>query len=179
MHVEWYGQSSFRLDRRVHDGLHRSLRRHDADASTTACAGTTRRSTGAKADLLLVTHEHLDHNGVDAWAATQSTLRSTAGRHESPIGDVLGIASEHDDVAGTDRGASTSSSSTSAGRRVAHLGDLGQRALREEQLAALGTVDLLFVPVTRWADALQGMGHNVDPTGRVPVNMDRRLSRGS
>jgi L-ascorbate metabolism protein UlaG (beta-lactamase superfamily) len=34
-----------------------------------------------------------------------------------------------------------------AGRRVAHLGDLGQRELRPEQAAALGTVDVLFVPV--------------------------------
>jgi L-ascorbate metabolism protein UlaG (beta-lactamase superfamily) len=32
-------------------------------------------------------------------------------------------------------------------RRIAHLGDLGQRALRPEQLAALGQVDLLIAPV--------------------------------
>ena len=31
--------------------------------------------------------------------------------------------------------------------RVAHLGDLGQSALRQEQLDALGQVDLLLVPV--------------------------------
>ena len=31
--------------------------------------------------------------------------------------------------------------------RVAHFGDFGQRALRDEQAAALGSVDLLFVPV--------------------------------
>jgi L-ascorbate metabolism protein UlaG (beta-lactamase superfamily) len=30
---------------------------------------------------------------------------------------------------------------------VAHLGDLGQAELREEQARALGSVDLLFVPV--------------------------------
>jgi L-ascorbate metabolism protein UlaG (beta-lactamase superfamily) len=33
------------------------------------------------------------------------------------------------------------------GVRVCHLGDLGQAALRDEQVAALGVVDLLFVPV--------------------------------
>jgi L-ascorbate metabolism protein UlaG (beta-lactamase superfamily) len=60
---------------------------------------------------------------------------------------VLGVASEHDEVAGTERGANTLFVSTLAGRRVTHLGDLGQRALRDEQLSALGTVDLLFVPV--------------------------------
>ncbi len=30
---------------------------------------------------------------------------------------------------------------------MAHLGDFGQRALRDEQAAALGSIDLLFVPV--------------------------------
>jgi L-ascorbate metabolism protein UlaG (beta-lactamase superfamily) len=49
---------------------------------------------GVRADLLLVTHEHLDHNGVGAIAGDPPTLRSTAGRLESPIGEVLAVASE-------------------------------------------------------------------------------------
>jgi L-ascorbate metabolism protein UlaG (beta-lactamase superfamily) len=36
---------------------------------------------------------------------------------------------------------------TFGGQRVAHLGDLGQRALRDEQARALGDLDVLFVPV--------------------------------
>jgi L-ascorbate metabolism protein UlaG (beta-lactamase superfamily) len=75
------------------------------------------------------------------------TLRSTAGRLQSPIGEVLAVASEHDPAAGTERGPNTLFAFSFGGRRVAHLGDLGQSHLREEQLAALGTVDLLFVPV--------------------------------
>lgn len=62
---------------------------------------------GVEADLLLVTHEHLDHNGIEAVGGDPVTLRSTAGRLNSPIGEVLGIASEHDEVAGTARGANT------------------------------------------------------------------------
>jgi L-ascorbate metabolism protein UlaG (beta-lactamase superfamily) len=75
------------------------------------------------------------------------TLRSTAGRLASPIGEVMGTASEHDGVAGTERCAHTLFVFNLAGRRVAHLGDLWQRALRDDQLAALGVVDLLFAPV--------------------------------
>ena len=75
------------------------------------------------------------------------TLRSTAGRLESPIGEVLAVASEHDQAAGTERGPNTLFAFTLGGRRIAHLGDLGQRALRDEQRAALGTVDVLFVPI--------------------------------
>ena len=73
-------------------------------------------------------------------------LRSTAGRLESPIGDVLAIASEHDSVAGTERGPNTIFVFELDGLRVAHFGDLGQSALREEQIAAIGPLDLLFLP---------------------------------
>jgi L-ascorbate metabolism protein UlaG (beta-lactamase superfamily) len=99
------------------------------------------------ADLVLVTHEHLDHNGVGAIGGEPLTLRSTAGRLDSPVGEVLAVAAEHDEAAGTERGPNTLFAFTLGGRRVAHLGDLGQRALRDEQAQALGSVDLLFVPV--------------------------------
>ena len=62
------------------------------------------RITGVEAELLLVTHEHLDHNGVEAIAGDPAILRSTAGRLESPLGEVTAIASEHDEHAGTARG---------------------------------------------------------------------------
>ncbi|MCW2984156.1 MAG: Zn-dependent hydrolase [Conexibacter sp.] len=96
---------------------------------------------------MLVTHEHLDHNGVGAIGGDPAVLRSTAGKLQSPIGEVLAVASEHDEAAGTERGPNTLFVFDFGGLRVAHLGDLGQRELRPEQAAALGTVDLLFVPV--------------------------------
>ena len=63
------------------------------------------------------------------------------------MGEVVGVASEHDPVAGTQRGANVMYAFELDGVRVAHLGDLGQSILRGEQAAALGQVDLLFVPV--------------------------------
>jgi L-ascorbate metabolism protein UlaG (beta-lactamase superfamily) len=146
MQVEWYGQSSFRL----HDGSSTVFIDPFDDLSPLAARGLRwdyPDISGVTAELLLVTHEHLDHNGVGAIGGDPVTLRSTAGRLSSPIGEVLGIASEHDEVAGTARGANVLFVFEYAGSRVAHLGDLGQRALRDEQLAALGKVDLLFVPV--------------------------------
>jgi L-ascorbate metabolism protein UlaG (beta-lactamase superfamily) len=146
MQLEWYGQSAFRLT----DGattvfidpfddvtlLHERGLRWDYPAITDVTA-----------DLLLVTHEHLDHNGVEAIAGDPVTIRSTAGRLDSPIGEVLAVAAEHDDAAGTERGPTTLFAFTFGGRRIAHLGDLGQRALRDEQVEALGRPDVLFVPV--------------------------------
>ena len=89
--------------------------------------------TGVDADLLLVTHEHLDHNGVEAIGGSPVVLRSTAGRLESPIGEVLAVASEHDAAAGTERGPNTIFVFDLDGVRVCHFGDFGQAELRPEQ----------------------------------------------
>jgi L-ascorbate metabolism protein UlaG (beta-lactamase superfamily) len=145
MQLEWYGQSAFRLA----DGRHTVV--IDPFGDMTALAGRRRWEyppiEGVEADLLLVTHEHFDHNGVEAVGGDPVVLRSTAGRLESPLGEVLAVASEHDEAAGTERGPNTLFAFTLGGLRVAHLGDLGQVALRPEQVAALGRIDLLFVPV--------------------------------
>ena len=145
MHVEWYGQSAFRMT----DGKD-TIFIDPFDVAMFAGGGIRwdyPAIAGVDAQLLLVTHEHRDHNAVDVIGGDPAILHSTAGTHQSPIGEVIGIASEHDEVAGTQRGANTIFAFTFGGRRIAHLGDFGQAALRPEQLAALGPIDLLFVPV--------------------------------
>jgi L-ascorbate metabolism protein UlaG (beta-lactamase superfamily) len=146
MHVEWFGQSAFALrapgasvfidpfgdlSPMVERGI-----QFDYPAIDTG-----------EVDLLLVTHEHLDHNGVEAIQGEPAILRSTAGRLESPIGEVVAVASEHDEQAGTQRGPNTIFVFTLDGVRVAHFGDFGQSELRAEQAAAIGELDLLIVPV--------------------------------
>jgi L-ascorbate metabolism protein UlaG (beta-lactamase superfamily) len=125
-------------------------------------------------DLLLVTHEHLDHNGVEAVAGDPAALRATAGTHESPIGEVVGVASEHDDTAGTQRGPNTIFVFSLGGVRVAHFGDFGQPALRPEQLAAIGDVDMVVIPVgggfTIGADAAAKIVEDLDPRWVVPMH---------
>ena len=102
---------------------------------------------GATADLLLVTHEHGDHNVVEVIGGDPAILRSTAGKHESPLGEVVGVASEHDPAAGTERGPNTIFVFSLDDLRIAHFGDFGQATLRDEQAAAIGEVDLIFLPV--------------------------------
>jgi L-ascorbate metabolism protein UlaG (beta-lactamase superfamily) len=147
MRVEWHGQSAFTLtgdDRKV-------VIDPFGDMSGLA------RDRGMQfeypaievddADLLLITHEHVDHNGTDGVAGDPAVLRSTAGTLESPLGEVVAVVSEHDDAAGTERGPNTIFAFDLDGVRVAHFGDFGQSELRPEQAAALEGVDLLFVPV--------------------------------
>jgi L-ascorbate metabolism protein UlaG (beta-lactamase superfamily) len=102
---------------------------------------------GVEADLLLVTHEHFDHNAVEVVHGSPEILRSTAGTFESPVGEVIAVASEHDDKAGTQRGPNTIFRFTLDGLRIAHFGDFGQSGLRPEQREAIGEVDVLLLPV--------------------------------
>ncbi|HXM87009.1 MAG TPA: MBL fold metallo-hydrolase, partial [Solirubrobacteraceae bacterium] len=146
MRVEWFGQSAFQLSG---DGTTVAI---DPFGDMSALSGARGIQWDyppieADADVLLVTHEHGDHNGVEAIGGDPHTLRSTAGTHESPLGAVVGVASEHDEAAGVERGPNTIFVFTLDGVRVAHMGDFGQSGLREEQAAAIGDVDLLFVPV--------------------------------
>ena len=142
MRIRWYGQSSFSLE---DDGTTVFIDPF-GDMSGMSSRGwecNYPKIEGVSADLLLVTHEHRDHNGVEAIGGDPKTIRSTAGTFD----DVVAIASEHDDAAGTERGPNTIFRFGLDGLRVCHLGDFGQPALRPEQQQAIGEVDLLFVPV--------------------------------
>jgi L-ascorbate metabolism protein UlaG (beta-lactamase superfamily) len=146
MQVEWYGMSAFRLtgdDATVFidpfDDVE-GFRARGIQWDYPAIEGVT-------ADLLLVTHEHPDHNGVGAIGGSPAVLRSTAGKLESPLGEVVAVASEHDPEAGTARGPNTIFVFDLDGTRVCHFGDFGQTDLRDEQAAAIGAIDLLFIPV--------------------------------
>ena len=146
MRVEWYGQSAFRLQSNGTTVFIDPF----GDMSAARERGLRWEYPAiedADADLLLVTHEHGDHNGVEAIGGDPVVVRSTAGTHASPVGDVIGVASEHDSVAGTARGPNTIYVFDLGGVRVAHFGDFGQSALREEQAAAIGTVNLALLPV--------------------------------
>jgi L-ascorbate metabolism protein UlaG (beta-lactamase superfamily) len=146
MRVEWHGQSAFTLT-----GSEATVFIDPfGDMGPLAERGMKFDYPPIEAkdvDLLLVTHEHLDHNAVEVIGGEPAVLRSTAGKLESPIGEVLAVASEHDESAGTERGPNTIFVFELDGLRVAHFGDFGQRELREEQAAAIGAVDLLILPV--------------------------------
>jgi L-ascorbate metabolism protein UlaG (beta-lactamase superfamily) len=173
MRVEWFGQSAFLLS-----GGERTVAIDPfADLSGLQSRGITFEYppiAGVEADVVLVTHEHADHNGVEAIGGEPAILRSTAGRLQSPLGQVVAIASEHDERAGTERGPNTIFAFELDGLRVCHFGDFGQSALRPEQAAAIGEVDLLFVPVgggpTVGAEGAQQIVGRIAPRWVVPMH---------
>jgi L-ascorbate metabolism protein UlaG (beta-lactamase superfamily) len=146
MRVRWLGQSAFHLaaDREVAIDPFGDVAEALAERGMRFAYPPIR---DVRADLVLVTHEHRDHNGVEAIAGDPQVLRSTAGRLDSPVGEVVAIASEHDDAAGTERGPNTIFSFVLGGLRVCHFGDFGQAELRAAQAAQLERPDVLLLPV--------------------------------
>jgi L-ascorbate metabolism protein UlaG (beta-lactamase superfamily) len=128
------------------------------------------------ADLVLITHEHPDHNnaalvggepivvhGLDdadgvrrvhhvldrlpnAKEPWWKDARLRIARSEHAI-VVTSIPAWHDADDGVERGANAMFLIEVDGVRIVHCGDLGQRELSAEQLSQLGKVDLLLVPV--------------------------------
>jgi L-ascorbate metabolism protein UlaG (beta-lactamase superfamily) len=147
MQVEWYGHSAFRLESGGQSVVIDPFGDIGEAAKSRGMAFEYPPIGGVTADLVLVTHEHFDHSGVEVVDGDPEIIRARAGTHESPVGEVVGVASEHDPVAGTKRGPNTIFVFSLGGVRVCHFGDFGQSSLRDEQAAAIGSVDLLFLPV--------------------------------
>jgi L-ascorbate metabolism protein UlaG (beta-lactamase superfamily) len=173
MQVEWYGQSAFRLSTPENTVAIDPF----GDLSVFSDRGLRfdyPAIEGLTAELLLITHEHGDHNGVEAVGGDPAILRSTAGALESPIGEITAVASEHDDAAGTERGPNTIFVFELDGLRVCHFGDFGQGALRDQQAAAIGEADLLFLPVgggpTSGAEQAAAIVERLSPRWVVPMH---------
>jgi len=174
MQVEWYGQSAFRLSTADTTVAIDPFADMSAMAASRGMQFDYPPIDGVEADLLLVTHEHIDHNGVEAIGGDPEILRSTAGRLESPIGEVIAISSEHDQAAGIERGPNTIFVFELDGVRVCHMGDFGQSGLREEQAVAIGEVDLLILPVgggpTIGAEGAKAIVERLSPRWVVPMH---------
>jgi len=89
------------------------------------------------ANAVCCSHEHFDH----AYRAGVELL--PGGRNPFAVRE---IASFHDGAGGRTRGKNTIRVFTAGGRSVCHLGDLGH-LLSGGQIAAIGRVDVLLIPV--------------------------------
>jgi len=109
---------------------------------------------GLKADAVTISHEHFDHNNVGLLANKPRVLRGLTAdkkgwtRIDEKVKEVSvrSVGVYHDDKRGAERGLDTVFVFEVGGMRIVHLGDLGH-VLTDEQLSAIGSVDVLLVPV--------------------------------
>src|SRR5580765_1346653 len=153
--LTWYGQSCFLLEtaagtRIVMDPIPKGI--------------GYELPQGLKADVVTISHEHYDHNNVAFVTGKSRVIRGLTAdkkgwsRVDEKVKDVSirTVGVYHDAERGAKRGLDTVFIFEVGGVRIAHLGDLGD-VLNDDQLAAIGAVDVLLIPVggTFTIDALK------------------------
>jgi L-ascorbate metabolism protein UlaG (beta-lactamase superfamily) len=96
------------------------------------------------ADVVIITHDHLDHNNAKAVAGAE-VVKGPGTKKAKGI-EFLGLPTHHDEKGGRERGENTVFCFTLDELRVCHLGDLG-RPLSNAEAKQIGKVDVLFIPV--------------------------------
>jgi L-ascorbate metabolism protein UlaG (beta-lactamase superfamily) len=101
------------------------------------------RPPQGQADLVLVSHDHWDHNNVEALKGEPAVI-NIPGEYSVKGVNIIGIASSHGSV--EDPVPNIIHVLESEDLRVCHLGDLGTD-LSEKQLEEINGVDILMIPI--------------------------------
>src|SRR4051794_5091691 len=132
--IVWLGHASFRLKSKdaliIADPFDKSL---------------GLGNPGQKADIVTVSHDDPHHNAVAAVKGDPKVINGP-GEYETRGVFITGVWSFADDTGGKERGRNTIFLFHLDDLMVCHLGALGH-TLNSQQLAALGDVDVLLVPV--------------------------------
>ena len=135
MRIRWHGHACFEIEGSVrvvtdpHDGKSLGI-----------------AAPEARADLVLISHDHFDHNCVKAVEGDETCVISRPVMTVEKGVRVEGIPAAHDASGGSKRGHVTMFKFELDGTTFCHLGDLGH-PLDEETVDRLGPLDFLFVPV--------------------------------
>lgn len=103
------------------------------------------RPPQGQANLVLVSHDHADHNNVGVLKGDPKVL-DIPGEYSVLGVNIIGINSFHDNENGKERGRNTIFVLESEEIRICHLGDLGTD-LTEKQLEEINGVNILMIPI--------------------------------
>ena len=128
------------------------------------------------ADVVTMSHSHHDHNGVASITGSYQAV-TDAGVHRLPQCAVTGIETCHDHHQGAHRGKNVFFVVEAEGLRIGHAGDLGH-LLTEEQIAAVGKLDVLLLPVGGYytinADEAVAVWKQLAPKVCIPMHYRTR-----
>jgi len=149
MNIKWLGHSCFILTSSAGNTL--LIDPYDIDAYPDTLLYD---EIVFSANVAMASHGHADHANMEAVGGTPM-LVTTAVPREVEGFCIRGVATFHDTEAGAQRGDNIVFIITVDGINICHLGDLGHE-LTPEQVAEIGQVDVLLIPVggTYTIDAL-------------------------
>ena len=99
-----------------------------------------------KADAVLTSHGHYDHNYLAAVAGEPVVVRE-AGEYALGGAKITAVSCFHDDQGGAKRGPNLIFRVEADGVVLAHLGDLGHLPDTDAQRAALSGLDAMLIPI--------------------------------
>jgi L-ascorbate metabolism protein UlaG (beta-lactamase superfamily) len=121
------------------------------------------RPPQGQAEVVFVSHDHFDHNNVEALKG-DPVIINTPGEYAVKGINVIGLDSFHDLEEGAKKGRSTIFILEVEDLKICHLGDLGSE-LSGKQLEEIDGVDVLFIPV--------GGNHTID--GKKAAELIRKI----
>ena len=98
-----------------------------------------------EADIVTTSHDHFDHNYVEAVKGQYIHINSAGQQNVKGI-EIAGLDTFHDEAGGSKRGNNVVFTYLVDGIKLCHLGDLGH-ILTDQQIKQLGEVDILLLPV--------------------------------
>ena len=98
-----------------------------------------------EADIVTTSHNHSDHNNINAVKGNFVHINETGSFSKDGI-EIKGVETFHDKVSGAKRGKNTIYNFKIDGMNVCHCGDLGH-ILNSKQIEEIGNVDILLLPV--------------------------------
>lgn len=134
MDIVWLGHSCFRI------------RAREATVVIDPCPPSSGYSIGKPtADIVVVTHDHENHNYLKA-VAGKPTVIDSPGEYEIHGAFVTTIRTYHDAEKGAEQGKNLSVAIEMERIKVVHLGDLGHSPTAD-QAEELSGADVLLIPV--------------------------------
>jgi len=126
-----------------------------------------------QADILLITHDHYDHNNIKAVSGEPFVINGP-GEYDTKEIFIQGIPAFHDSSQGAEKGKITIYTIETEGIRLCHLGDFGQKELSSDQIEKIGEVDILMIPVggtyTINAEEAMKIMSQIEPKITIPIH---------